>query len=257
MLVRYHRRMHSPPPFPSVSGPSWPGVRILTTLRQGGVSTGPYGELNLGDHVGDEPGHVQRNRAILQEAVPGAPLWLRQVHGTVVHEANGPATHHAPEADAAVTDKLDQVLAVLTADCLPVVIVDDAARALGVAHAGWRGLAAGVLEATVAAVRQRAGPGAMLRAWIGPAIGPSAFEVGPDVRDAFADMPQAFNPNVATPGKWWADLPWLAQQRLRKAGVVTVVQSGLCTVSDDRFFSYRRDGVTGRFATLAWLEGTI
>src|SRR5690606_16565750 len=223
--------MQSPSPFPFIDGPSWPGIHVLTTLRQGGVSTGPYGEFNLGDHVGDEPGHVERNRAILQEALPGAPRWLKQVHGIIVHDADAPMALQVPQADAAVTARPGQVLAVLTADCLPVVIADDAARVLGVAHAGWRGLAAGGLESTVAAVRRRAGADARLQAWLGPAIGPAAFEVGSDVRDAFADMPQAFMPNAAAPGKWWADLPGLAQHRLQKAGVVTIVQSGFCTVS--------------------------
>jgi len=249
--------MQNPSSFPFIAGPAWPGIRILTTMRPGGVSRGGFGEFNLGDHVGDEPGHVLRNRSILQEAVPGAPCWLRQVHGVAVHDADGSRSSQAPEADAAVTTRRDQVLAVLTADCLPVVIADDASHALCVAHAGWRGLAAGVLETAVMAVRERAGPDASLQAWLGPAIGPSAFEVGEDVREAFPDMPQAFVRHVSTPGKWWCDLPRLAQMRLERAGVVTILQSGLCTVSDDRFFSYRRDGVTGRFATLAWLDGSV
>nr|MBF0684776.1 laccase domain-containing protein [Pseudomonas sp.] len=146
------------------------------------------------------------------------------------------------------------VVAVLTADCLPVVIADVAATVVCVAHAGWRGLASGVLEAAVSAVYERRGPDVQLQAWVGPGIGPSAFEVGADVRDAFADMPQAFSPSRVAPGKWWCNLPWLAEQRLRSAGVVTVVQSGFCTASEKEFYSYRRDGVTGRFATVAWLE---
>lgn len=247
--------MQSPSSFPFIPGPAWPGIRILTTQRLGGVSRGPFGEFNLGDHVGDELDRVRRNRAILRQAVPEEPCWLRQVHGVVVHDADGVAGETVPEADAAVTERQGRVLAVLTADCLPVVIADQAARTLCVAHAGWRGLASGVLEAGVAAVRERAGPGSALRAWIGPAIGPSAFEVGSDVRDAFADMPAAFVPVAGVPGKWWCNLPMLAEKRLQTAGVVNILQSGLCTVSDDRFYSYRRDGTTGRFATVAWLDG--
>lgn len=249
--------MQSPSPFPFIAGPTWPGVRILTTLRQGGVSRDPFGEFNLGDHVCDDPDHVRQNRAILRQAVPAEPCWLRQVHGIVVHDADGAAADVAPQADAAVTARQGRVLAVLTADCLPVVITDHAARTICVAHAGWRGLAAGVLESAVEAVRERAGTDATLRAWLGPAIGPSAFEVGDDVREAFDDMPGAFEPVAGAPGKWWCNLPWLAGQRLESAGVVTIVQSDLCTVSDQRFYSYRRDGVTGRFATLAWLDGTV
>lgn len=249
--------MQSPLPFPFIVGPAWPGVRVLTTLRQGGVSRNPFGEFNLGDHVGDDLDHVRRNRAILRQAVRAEPCWLRQVHGIVVHDADGAAADDVPQADATVSSRRGRVLAVLTADCLPVVIADQASQALCVAHAGWRGLAAGVLESAVEAVRERAGPHSALRAWLGPAIGPSAFEVGEDVRDAFADMPGAFVPIAGKPGKWWCNLPWLAGKRLESAGVVTIVPSGLCTVSDQRFYSYRRDGVTGRFATLAWLDGTV
>ncbi len=242
-------------PFSHIAGPAWPGVRILTTTRDGGVSQAPFDALNLGDHVGDDPLAVTRNRAIVQTALPGVPRWLNQVHGVDIHDADFPPGAPAQPADAVVTARRDTVLAILTADCLPVVIADRDATALALAHAGWRGLAAGVLERTVAAVRARAAHGAPLQAWIGPAIGPTAFEVGDDVVRAFdgAALPDAFVPRAGVPGKWWCNLPLLAQRNLQQAGVDIVVQSGLCTVSDNRFFSYRRDGLTGRFATLAWL----
>jgi len=240
-------------------GPAWPGLRIFATTRAGGVSRAPYASLNLGAHVGDAAEAVAENRARLRTLLPSEPLWLEQVHGTRVADAD---TEAAPApADAAVTRTPGRVLAIMTADCLPVVIAAPGAGVLAVAHAGWRGLAAGVLENAVAAMAVR--PGTELRAWIGPAIGPAAFEVGDEVRAAFARVaaPPA-DAFIATGGrdaagapKWLADLPALAEQRLRAAGVATVVRSGLCTVAgNDRFYSYRKEGVTGRFATVAWLR---
>lgn len=240
-------------------GPVWPGLRMFATTRMGGVSRAPYASLNLGTHVGDTPEAVAENRARLRALLPSEPLWLDQVHGTRVADADREAT---PEpADAAVTRTPGRVLAIMTADCLPVVIAAPGVGVLAVAHAGWRGLAAGVLESAVAAMAVP--PGTDLRAWIGPAIGPSAFEVGDEVRAAFA---RAATPPagafIATGGrdaagapKWRADLPALAEQRLRAAGVAMVVRSGLCTVAgNDRFYSYRKEGVCGRFATVAWLR---
>lgn len=251
---------------PFIAGPAWPGVRCLVTTRSGGRSTGVYASLNLGDHVGDDMSAVAANRALLSAVLPGAPLWLRQVHGVEVVDADRRTdrVREVPCGDAAVTRQAGQVLAIMTADCLPVVIAADDASLLAVAHAGWRGLVAGVLEQTVARMQEKTG--VALRAWVGPAIGPRAFEVGDEVRAAFvAEDAGARDAFVLLEGavaaadparrKWLADLPALAQRRLRGAGVVDVQQSGLCTVENpDLFFSYRRDGQTGRFATLAWIE---
>ena len=243
---------------PVHDGPDWPGVRIFATTRAGGVSRPPYASLNLGAHVGDAPEAVAENRARLRAMLPSSPLWLDQVHGTRVADAD--REQDPGPADAAVTRTRGKVLAVMTADCLPVVIAAPDAGVLAVAHAGWRGLAAGVLENAVAAMG--AVPAGMLRAWIGPAIGPAAFEVGDEVRAAFGlgQTPPdgAFAPagtfDAAGKPKWLADLPALAEQRLRACGVGMVVRSGLCTVAgNDRFYSYRKEGATGRFATLAWL----
>jgi len=254
---------------PCVSGPQWAGVRSLATTREGGVGEAPYDTFNLGDHVGDDPLAVRRNREHLRAVLPGAPLWLRQVHGVAVHDADAgnqiAAENRSIEADAAVTMQPGRVLAIMTADCLPVVLTDTSARVLGVAHAGWRGLLDGVLERTLAQMQTRlseaqGGTSDALawRAWIGPAIGPQAYEVGEDVHAGFlARAPEAascFLPVGWKPGKWWMDLPALAAQRLRRAGVQEVEWCGFCTATDRRFFSYRRANVTGRIATLAWLD---
>lgn len=245
---------------PELTLPRWPGVRMHVTDRAGGVSIAPYQSLNLGDHVGDASDAVTANRRLAAQALPGPPAWLRQVHSTDVHDADAVAPAHGhglpvPQADAAVSIIPGRVLAVLSADCLPVVLVDSHARVLAVAHAGWRGLASGVLEAAVAAMRARLSQGGQIRAWLGPAIGPTAFEVGEDVLQAFgADVPPgAFVPREDVAGKWWCNLPLLAAYRLRAAGVGQVVASGVCTYTDRRFYSHRRDGRTGRFATFAWL----
>jgi len=238
-------------------------VRSFFTTRQGGVSSGAYASLNLGTHTADDPACVAANRRRLDAALPGVPLWLKQVHGAEVLDADTPATD-APQADAAITTTPCRVLAILVADCLPVVIADACGRALGVAHAGWRGLAAGVLEHTVAALKLRCHslpcysrcPDADWHAWIGPAIGPRAFVVGPDVRAAFAGSDAAFTVCPDQPDKWLADLPLLAEQRLRRAGVAQIQRANLCTAEHpDLFFSHRRDGgVTGRMALCAWLQ---
>jgi len=236
--------------------PDWPappGVRAAVTSRRGGVSGGPFASLNLGAHVGDDPLAVATNRARLRAALqlPAEPLWLEQVHGAEVARFGGPAA--PPRADAAVTAGAGEVCAVMVADCLPVLFAARAGSAIGIAHAGWRGLAAGVLERTLEAMALPAGD---VIAWLGPAIGPDAFEVGDEVRAAFcAQDPGAGRHFVANPrGRWWADLAGLARDRLAAAGVAAVYGGGLCTVADPgRFFSYRRDGITGRFAALIWL----
>lgn len=244
---------------------TWHGVHFFCTTRAGGVGVAPYESFNLGMGAGEDPAVVRTNRQILQTRLPSDPLWLKQVHGNVVVEADADETRFRsmlidpPAADASVTTMPGRVLAILTADCLPVVMADDSGTVLGLAHAGWRGLAAGVLENTLARMHWLQPNAQGFRAWIGPGIGPTAFQVGEDVREAFAghgaDQPGAFVPDPCAPGKWLADLPRLAQWRLARAGVDHVALSGLCTVTDpsQRFYSYRRDKITGRMATLAWI----
>ena len=245
--------------------PHWPdlppNVGALATTRRGGVSRGRYddglggGGLNLGDHVGDRAEDVDRNRSRLQPALPSQPSWLSQVHGNRVVDAQPAAERQ--QADASIAVGPGVACAILSADCLPVLLCDTTGRAVGAAHAGWRGLAGGVLQNTVARM-QAAGAGDLL-AWLGPAIGPQQFEVGQDVWDAFvgldANACSAFVALPDRPGKYLADIYHLARQILRKAGVGKVYGGGFCTVSDTkRFYSYRRDGVTGRMASLIWLK---
>lgn len=244
---------------PALLPADWPaplGVVAFTTLRHGaGISTPPFDAFNLGARCGDDPDAVASNRAALAAlaGLPGAPHWLRQVHGTgVVRVANAPTAE--PEADAAVTDAPGTVLAILTADCLPVVFAADDGSEVATSHAGWRGLSAGVLEATVAAMRT---PPARLLAWLGPAAGPQAYEIGGEVREAFlAHDSEAGSAFLATrPGHWLIDLYALARMRLRRAGMAAgaVHGGGLCTIGDpSRFYSHRRDARTGRMATLVW-----
>jgi polyphenol oxidase len=235
--------------------PDWPAparVRALITTRAGGVSRGAFESLNLGDRVGDDPVAVAENRARVAAHVPRPPLWLRQVHGTRV--AHAATDHPGCEADAAIAREPGEVLVVMTADCLPVLLADDGGTAVAIAHAGWRGLAAGVIERSVAALRVQP---EHLVAYLGPAIGPSAFEVGNEVREAFvaadAAAAAAFAPGV--PGKWLADLYALGRLRLARLGTTRVFGGQFCTYSEpERFFSYRRDGITGRMASLIWLE---
>lgn len=240
--------------------PDWQApavVRALSTTRAGGVSRGGYASLNLAEHVGDQPAAVQQNRALLRTRaeLPAEPMWLNQVHGTTVCTLDK-SLACPPEADAAVSVQAGLVCAVMTADCLPILLCDRAGTVVAAVHAGWRGLAAGVVEAAVA---QMARPSSQLMAWIGPAIGPEHFEVGGEVRDGFCDAnaqaASAFQPSPA--GRWLADLPALARQRLAGLGLWRVSGGGFCTYSDaGRFFSYRREGMTGRMATLIWLEPT-
>jgi YfiH family protein len=244
--------------------PDWPdlpaGVAALTTLRSGGVSRGAYddgsngGGLNLGVHVGDAIESVRENRALLQAVLPTLPAWLTQVHGTRV--VNAAAVTTAENADASIAVGAGAVCAVLTADCLPVLLCDAMGRVVGAAHAGWRGLLNGVLENTVQAMRAEGAD--RITAWLGPAIGPQRFEVGPEVHAAFvardARHDTAFKPLAVSPGKYLADIYGLARLALAEAGVDRISGGGFCTVSDAaRFYSYRRDGVTGRFASLIWI----
>ncbi len=240
--------------------PDWPapaGVRSGCTTRTGGVSRGPYASLNLADHVGDDPARVARNRALLRSrlGLPSEPLWLRQVHGCEV--ARGRADPDGCEADASVATDPGVVCAVLTADCLPLLLCDRAGSRVAAVHAGWRGLAAGVIEAAVASMQTAP---ADLLVWLGPAIGPNAFEVGDEVRVALlAGDPAAtaaFRPSPA--GRWLADINLLARSRLNALGVGQVWGLGRCTVNDaGSFFSYRRDGATGRMASLIWLDPRV
>lgn len=237
--------------------PDWPApgnVQAAATTRAGGVSAGACASLNLGSHVGDAPAAVLENRRRLRAALalPGEPLWLSQVHGTQVvwHEQSA----GVPVADAAVTAERGRVCAVLTADCLPVLFCDRHGTRVGVAHAGWRGLAAGVLEQTITALG--VAPGELL-AWLGPAIGPAVFEVGDEVRAEFLaqDAPAAAAFVRNERGRWLADLYALARRRLQLAGCEQVSGGGACTYTDaQRFFSFRRDRHAGRMATLIWLS---
>lgn len=254
-------------PWIDADWPVPPGVRGFATVRGGlGVSQAPFDALNLGTLYGeqrDDPAAVRRNRELLAQAagLPSAPRWLHQVHGAGVvrfdgESAAGDAGGGEPEADAAVTSTPGTVLAILTADCLPVLFAADDGSEVGAAHAGWRGLADGVLEATVAAMRSEP---ARLRAWLGPAAGPQRYEIGADVRDAFLAVDAAAETAFAAtrPGHWRVDLYALARQRLARAGLRAdhIHGGGLCTISEpDRFFSHRRDRRTGRMATLVWMQ---
>lgn len=236
--------------------PDWPApanVKALSTTRHGGTSTGPYAALNLGNHVGDDPQSVAANRTLLGQHLPMEPLWLTQVHGTTV--VNAACTCPHAKADASIARMANRICVIMTADCLPVLFCDTQGTAVGAAHAGWRGLNAGILEATVKTMKT---PPGEIMAWLGPAIGPDAFEVGEEVRAAFiahdASAENAFRPS-ANEGKWLADLYQLARQRLAACGVTQVYGGDRCTYSEaDTFFSYRRDGTTGRMASLIWLE---
>lgn len=238
--------------------PDWPApsaVRAVCSTRIGGVSRGPYAGLNLGRSTGDEPAAVEENRRRLVAAAqaPGQPHWIRQVHGRGVVRLPHPVD--TPEADAVWTDQPGVVCAVQAADCLPVLFCDTGGRVVAAAHAGWRGLAGGVLEATIEALPV---PPSDLLAWLGPAIGPEAFEVGDEVRAAFVATDEqaalAFRPSPRA-GRHFADLFRLARQRLDRAGVTVVRGGGESTHADpERYYSFRRDGVTGRMAALIWLD---
>lgn len=252
--------------------PDWPApkrVKALQTTRSGGASAVPYDSLNLGDHVGDAPLIVAHNRQLLASLLPSEPVWLEQVHGTVVVDAG--KTSCWPQADACVSTHPGAVCVVMTADCLPVLLCNEQGSAVGAAHAGWRGLCDGVIEQTVRSMN--VAPDTLM-AWLGPAIGPQAFEVGDEVRAAFVtrqpEAAAAFVPSPPTPlplageggalapgegRKWFADIYRLARLRLNALGITRIYGGGLCTYTDRaRFFSYRRDGATGRMGTFIWLE---
>lgn len=267
--------------------PGWPApanVKALQTTRHGGVSSPPYDSLNLGSHVGDAPLAVARNRMLLNTVLPSEPVWLEQVHGTIV--ANGDMAGCRPQADACIARQRGSVCVVMTADCLPVLLCDAQGGVVGAAHAGWKGLAAGVIETTVQAMEVAP---QNLMAWLGPAISQQAFEVGDEVRAAFvAAHPQAASAFAAgQSGKWMADIYALARIRLDALGITQIYgggdrdtllrssrlreqspaappapdgstapcQGGYCTYRErDRFFSYRRDGATGRMGTFIWLQ---
>jgi YfiH family protein len=235
--------------------PDWPApanVKTLQTTRVGGYSVAPFDSFNLGDHVGDVPMTVARNRMLLNTLLPSEPVWLKQVHGTVVAIADMASC--LPQSDACIARHRDAVCVVMTADCLPVLLCDKQGSVVGAVHAGWKGLAAGVIEATVKAmdvVPQN------LMAWLGPAISQQAFEVGEEVRALFFDAdPQAATAFV--PGqkeKWFADICALARLRLNAMGITQIYGGGYCTYRErERFYSYRRDGATGRMGTFIWLE---
>lgn len=235
--------------------PDWPApaqVRACSTTRLGGVSEGPYASLNLGDHVGDDPARVTRNRERLARhlGLPDHPRWLRQVHGCDIlgPGAGGPGA----EADGAISTAPGEVCVVMTADCLPILICDDRGREVAAVHAGWRGLVSGVVDRAVTAMAAEAD---RLLVWLGPAIGPSAFEVGAEVRDQFvAADPSAVSAFRPSGERWLADIFALARLRLARLGVSRVYGGGDCTHSQpERFFSYRRDGATGRMASLIWI----
>jgi YfiH family protein len=242
----------------------WPGlpasVSVLSTTRQGGFSEAPYddgaggGGLNLGTHVGDTEHAVTHNRALLRQQLPSEPVWLTQVHGTRVINADHPQT--TIQADACIATRAGVVCAIMTADCTPVLLADSRGRVVGAAHAGWRGLASGVLETTVNAMRD-CGAEEIL-AWLGPGIGSQAFEVGEDVLDAFAHLQadaSVFRAIADRPGKFLADLPALAKRALAGVGVTQVSGGEHCTVTDPkRFYSFRRERTTGRMASLIWLS---
>lgn len=261
---------------PDWLAPAWevdPRVGALMTTRAGGASTGPFESLNLGRSAGDDPAAVQANRARFAEALGAArPVWLQQVHGARVVNLDTGAPDAPQQADASITTRPGLACTVMVADCLPVLFAAPGARGVGAAHAGWRGLAAGVLDNTVSALCEATGCAPHeLEAWLGACIGPQAFEVGADVLQAFgvaragdrseggspASVPRFAAKAPAADGtpRWWADLPALARDRLAAAGVRRVHGGAWCTVSEpSRFFSYRRDRVTGRMAAAVWID---
>jgi YfiH family protein len=238
--------------------PDWPAparVKAFITTRAGGVSAGPYASFNLGYTTGDDESAIRTNRERLRALLPEEPRWLKQVHGARVMAAE--SIHGRPEADASFANTAGHVCAIQIADCLPVLFTDRGARRVAAAHAGWRGLAAGVIDNTVAAMTASGVDAADLLAYIGPGIGPTAFEVGQDVFDAYTkqdpDAASAFAPIAAR--KWLANLCALARRSLARCGVMHVYGGSLCTYSNpERFYSYRRDKVTGRMGAFIWME---
>ncbi|MEN9724700.1 MAG: hypothetical protein RLZZ98_209 [Pseudomonadota bacterium] len=234
--------------------PDWPAppnVKVIQTTRQGGIGVAPYDSFNLGMHVQDDALSVARNRQLLSQYLPSEPVWLNQVHGVEVVDAARCTC--VPNADASFTHQKNVVCVTMTADCLPVLLCDKQATVVAAVHAGWRSLCDGVIEATIQNMQVKP---ENLMAWLGPAIGPQAFEVGGEVRAAFiakdAQSEIAFTPEG---NKWRGDLYLIAKQRLANSGVIAVYGGGECTYSQaERYFSFRRDGVTGRMASLIWLS---
>lgn len=245
-------RKHSAPP---VIIPQWPAqdnIRAYTTTRSGGVSSPPYHSLNLAHHVGDKPEAVTENRTRLHRSLslPNQPSWLEQIHSKeVVFADKGPGQR----GDASIASEPGPVCVILTADCLPLLLCDRKGTRVAAVHAGWRGLAAGLIEVTVSALKV---PGESLLAWLGPAIGPKVFEVGPEVKRIFLDQDHRNASAFKAHGqnRWLADIYQIARLRLTSLGIRSIYAGHYCTVTDsDRFYSYRRDGQTGRMATLIWL----
>lgn len=247
--------------------PQWQApksVKSLVSTRKGGVSQHPFDTLNLGDHVGDQTKHVLANRAIFAKELAAEPLWLRQTHSTLVSTPQSRLSEQGGviTADAAVTNISDEVLVIMTADCLPVLFTNDKGTVVGAAHAGWRGLCAGVLENTIAELLRLSDDKnpANFMAWLGPAIGPEAFEVGQDVVSAFIDsgLPiskDAFIAIPSRPGKYLANIYLLARGRIEACGIHSISGGEYCTArNSEQFFSYRRDGQTGRFASAIWIS---
>jgi YfiH family protein len=234
----------------------WPAPandRAVITTRAGGVSVGPYSSFNLGYSTGNDGAAVRENRDRLRALLPAEPRWLKQVHGARVVEAE--SAEEPPQADASTARDRATVCAIMVADCLPILLTDATGSVVAAAHAGWRGLAGGVIDNTIAAMIGRGADPAMLMAFIGPGIGPTAFEVGDDVHEAYtandAGAAAAFRPHAE--GKWLADLPLLARRALERCGVRTIGGGNLCTYSDPaRFYSYRRDRTTGRMGAFIW-----
>ena len=236
--------------------PNWPApnsIKAFASTRIGGCSKAPYQGLNLGMHVGDDPNVVERNRQVIEaEAnMPSAPVWLNQTHSTQVAILQAPTTQIL-DADGSVTDKPNVVCSVMTADCLPVLITNRLGSRVAAVHAGWRGLAGCIVEQALRHFSEDP------MVWLGPAIGPRAFEVGEDVLQAFtyehSETEQAFKPGNKA-GKWWADMDLITRIRLKALGITDVYSSNLCTYENpEQFYSYRRDGVTGRQATFIWIE---
>jgi len=242
--------------FPDWSAPE--NIKAAVTTRRGGVSLPPYNGFNLAGHVGDEHQHVEQNRQLLENSLnlPQSPLWLSQVHGQQVVDANTSSTD--VEADASFSLKTDTVCAVMTADCLPVLFCDRQGRAVAAAHAGWRGLAAGILQATASKLQQKLDcPANELMAWMGPAIGSQTFEVGGEVRDAFISQNKqhALAFTDSRQNHWLADIYALASITMQVHGIESIYGGGFCTVTDDaRFYSFRRESKTGRMASLIWMS---
>ncbi len=247
--------------------PDWPQLPsrfdALVTLRTGGVSPAPYGDatggngFNLADHVGDQIENVLHNRALLDELLPTQPQWLQQVHG--INVFNFDRKLHSKGADACITTRPKIVCAVLTADCLPILLCDATCGVVAAVHAGWRGLADGVIENTIATMKSAGAKSEQMLAWLGPAIGPSHFEVGEEVRDRFIRQDQHATTAFAASGqqgsKFFADIFQLAKMRLERMGVCDIAGGQHCTFSmPEKFYSYRRDGVTGRMASLIWIK---